>query len=227
MNPAPFDKGKQNGQTSEFKIWYKDPMGVFLDAQKAVEILPEKGMCLTQQLNALMRFAVYLGVLLAVFHRSLMPALYIILVAGIFTAALDYHDKSQDEQQSNLMEKLDVKKNDFEEFCTVPTKTNPFMNVLPADYSDFPNKPEACDVTEQDVKDMMEANFGDKLFKDSDDIYGRNSTSRPFYTMPVSTIPNNQVEFAEWLYKSNDIDGVCRGGDAIACVENVTRRRSS
>ena len=199
------------------QIWYADPTSAFLDPDVVVKIIPQSGAPLAEQLNALMRFALYLAVLLSLYHRSLMPALYILVLASALTVAIDYHDRVKSSEATDLMEKLDVTQDDFDNLCTVPTKENPFMNVMPTDLADFPSRPQACDVTQTDVKDTMEKKFNHKLYRNSDDIYGRESSSRQFYTMPVTTVPNNQIEFAEWLYLKDDIDGVCRDGDMLAC----------
>lgn len=213
-------------------IWYNNPVGCFLDAENATRILPERGTTLTEQLNALMRFAVYLAVLLAIFKRSAVPAIYVFCVAAVVTAALDYHDRMRDETKDALMERLNVQQRPHAktdgggEYCTLPSKTNPFMNVLPSDYAKFPARPAACDLADPGVTDDVEANFARKTFRDSDDVYGRTSgSSRQFYTMPVTTIPNDQVSFAHWLYRSNDIDGVCRDEDALACTARIHAQR--
>jgi hypothetical protein len=209
------------------EIWYRDPIGVFLDADNAVLILPERGTTLTEQLNALMRFALYLAILLTLFRQSVTPGLFVLSAAAIVTSALHYHDRERDAPKEELMERLNVRLDENgEEYCTQPSKSNPFMNVMPSEYAEFPTRPPACDVTLTDVKKDIDLSFSRRLFRDSDDIYGRDSGSaRQFYTMPVTTIPNDQESFAKWLYRDGDIDGVCRDGDMIACSSRMTARR--
>ena len=38
--------------------------------------------------------------------------------------------------------------------------------------------------------------------QDVDDLFGRYNSQRQFYTMPSTTVPNDQKSFAEWLYKT-------------------------
>ena len=77
--------------------------------------------------------------------------------------------------------------------CSVPTLNNPFMNHLILDESD---KKPACDYTKETKKGINSA-FNTNLYQDLTDIYDKNNSQRQFYTMPVTTIPNNQKDFAK------------------------------
>ena len=51
---------------------------------------------------------------------------------------------------------------------------------------------------------LINDNFNYNLYRDVSDIFGRNNSQRQFYTMPVTTIPNNQKKFANWLHGKNE-----------------------
>ena len=36
--------------------------------------------------------------------------------------------------------------------------------------------------------------------RDVGDLYGKSNDQRQYYTMPSTTIPNNQTSFAKWCY---------------------------
>jgi hypothetical protein len=91
--------------------------------------------------------------------------------------------------------------------CTRPTIDNPFMNVTMKDYLNIDksskmivDRPEACDINDQGIQKEMNNAFNNNLFKDVNDIFGKMNSQRQFYTMPSTTIPNAQNEFAKWLY---------------------------
>jgi hypothetical protein len=91
--------------------------------------------------------------------------------------------------------------------CTKPTIDNPFMNVTMKDYFNIDqstkmiiDRPEACDTNDINIKKEMNSAFNNNLFKDVNDIFGKTNSQRQFYTMPSTTIPNDQNEFAKWLY---------------------------
>lgn len=84
--------------------------------------------------------------------------------------------------------------------CRRPTRDNPFMNP---DLTEFNNgdPPVACNSYDEDINDEMKINFNHELFRDVDELWERKNSQRQFYTVPNTGIPNNQTEFAEWLYK--------------------------
>lgn len=92
--------------------------------------------------------------------------------------------------------------------CRAPTDANPFMNP---DITEFnkPSMPAACNVDDQDIKDDMRIGFNHELFRDVDELWERANSQRQFYTMPNTSIPNQQVEFAKWLYNI-PADRVCK-----------------
>ena len=87
--------------------------------------------------------------------------------------------------------------------CRRPTVDNPFMNT---NIYDFNNGyiPGAGNADDEDIKDDMKVNFNHDLFRDVDELWERENSQRQFYTMPNTTVPNNQIEFAKWLYKIPD-----------------------
>lgn len=92
--------------------------------------------------------------------------------------------------------------------CTKPTIDNPFMNVTMKDYMNLGqngviiNRPPACDPNDPEVKKLIDQGFSNNLYRDVSDVFGKNSSQRNYFTMPWTTIPNKQDEFARWLYLS-------------------------
>jgi hypothetical protein len=78
------------------------------------------------------------------------------------------------------------------------------MNVTMKDMLNIdpkkPSRPKACDTTNPEVKQKMDEMFNHNLFKDVNDVFGKMNSQRQFYTMPNTTIPNAQDDFAKWLY---------------------------
>ena len=110
---------------------------------------------------------------------------------------------TQGNQQSNGNQGTFIERFNDEE-CTLPTLDNPFMNVTMKDMLNVdpkkPGRPKACDTTNPEVKKKMDEMFNHNLFKDVNDVFGKTNSQRQFYTMPNTTIPNAQDDFAKWLY---------------------------
>ena len=50
------------------------------------------------------------------------------------------------------------------------------------------------------VQTKIEDKFNFNLYRDVGDLYGKSNSQREYYTMPSTTIPNEQTSFAKWLY---------------------------
>jgi hypothetical protein len=99
---------------------------------------------------------------------------------------------------------------------TEPTAANPFMNVLADQYKYDTWRPPAAPYTDRVVKQQLDDFFRIQWFSDPTDVYGRNQGQRQFYTMPSTSIPNDQDSFQKWLYY---IPGkTCKEGNGAACL---------
>lgn len=90
--------------------------------------------------------------------------------------------------------------------CTLPTPNNPFMNMTVADLMDNPTRPPACPLSK--VSEKIDSAFNEAIFlPDVDDVFNRRNSTRQFYTTPSTTVPNDQISFAKWLY---DLPETCK-----------------
>lgn len=99
-----------------------------------------------------------------------------------------------------------------------PTKNNPFMNVMPMDYdspslfSDY-NRYEGSSnpsSLQLGVRNEVKNNFEKGLIQNADSLlWNRLNSQRQFISQPVGSVPNNQGEFASFLY---GVKNVCKHG---------------
>lgn len=187
MSPAPTER-----------IWFKDPFGLFAD-DRLVHFVPERNTTLAVQLNALMRFALYSSVVMILFrHYSL--AVYIPVGVAVLTYAMymsNLNDRASEDRARAMSQEGMTREG---EVCTVPTKSNPFMNVMMQDYTQDPSRPPACNISSAATLKQAESLFDDNLYRDVDDVFGRRTSSHAFHSMPNTQIPNDQGAFAQWCY---------------------------
>ena len=186
-------------------FWYNN-IDILYDKDRLIEFFPSRDQSLEERLNALVRLSFYLSVFLSI-SSSNYKYIYIFIAVLILTYIVYNND-----------EKIKIKKNKLEieplenncencEDCTMPTIDNPFMNVTMKDYMNYDEegnlirKP-ACDISEVKVKEQVDDLFNNNLYRDTNDIFGKMNSQRQFFTMPWTTIPNNQDDFAKWLYLS-------------------------
>jgi len=188
--------------TKNIPLWTKDYKILYQD-KNYIKFFPSKDMNKIEQLNALSRFSIYLFILLILFSDNI-NWLFIpifILVITIFMES-NTNFESFYNQNNNMEVILDnpaligtlKKKKTKSNKCTMPTKNNPFMNVIQSDYMNNPKRKPACNPLDEKVKKEIKKKFSNNLFQNTD------SNNSNYYTMPSTTIPNQQNEFALWLY---------------------------
>lgn len=200
------------------KIWYDD-IGGFLSSDKVFEVFPLQTMTLEQKINSMIRFLMYIGIILSLVRIST-----IYLLIPIIALAISYPIYEFERSQKYVAEKF-LKNNNIDivdqKLCTSSSVENPFMNPTIVDIQDSPNKLEACkSATNDKIKNVVEKNFSKRVMKDVTDIWGRNYSAREFYTVPSTTIPNKQDEYAEWLYGTG---ATCKEGNGDKCAANNYR----
>lgn len=181
-------------------------------------ILPDASSSQTEQLNCLLRLAIYFAIVMFLFGRY--PAALFALFAGVgFAYVLNFASVKKKERFAAVAssQTLQASETGAADGCRRPTKGNPFMNVLP--YDD-PRMPGACDVEDPTIRRSMDNIFNENLFRDVGDIYHRTASDRQYYTMPSTTVPNDTVAFAKWLYGQ---DKTCKE-DTRQCWSSTTRR---
>lgn len=189
-------------------FWSEQP-SVLANRDRVIEFVPTSDMTWNERLNALTRFGIYTGLLLMMYLGKSWPG-YIALAALGFTLLIwRYSPKTVRPHRNNPTEHPTTESpNPFippnQPECIAPTRNNPFMNVLQNEYIDNPTRPPACPVEE--VKDQIEDHFNYNLYKDvGEAIWDRNNSQREWFTMPYTTIPNDQGSFANWLYKTGPV----------------------
>lgn len=210
------DSNEKSQKNLTEKIWYNDIQN-FISYNNYFIILPLQHMTHEERLNALVRFFMYLGIILSLI-RADYRYLLLGIVAAIISILLDQHSKKQKEKIQNLLKKQNMSIVD-NKICSSSTVQNPFMNPNIADIVYNPNRPSACSIENDDVKEIVSKNFTEHLFQDVSDIYGKYASQRQFYTVASTTIPNDQNGFAKWCYGR---DYSCKEGNGKQCLENIS-----
>lgn len=192
------------------RIWYEGPTE-FITNENYFKIVPVQAMTLEEKFNAIVRFFLYLGVIVAILKSNYRYVFYGI-IASLFSIVLyEFERKQRVRAEKFLTEKeLDIVDN---KVCSRSTVENPFMNPTLLDLHD-PNKPAACSVENEQVQTAIEKNFEARLFRDVSDLYGKMSSQRQFYTVPL----HDQGAFADWLYKRGPS---CKEGNGTQCSRNI------
>ena len=183
-------------------LWYNNPL-ILLDDW--TNFFPTNDLTREQKINALARLAIYYSILITILNlNTKWYAASVVLLIISFT--LGYYENFEEVKKTELN-------------CTNPTKKNPFMNFTLDDYiTNNIDKPAACPYDK--VKNTIRDEFRKDIIPDPADLWGQNISDRQFFTMPWTTIVNNQTNFGQWLYGSS---GECKNL-GLNCDKNRDNR---
>ena len=178
------------------KVWFEDPKQLVKN-KRILDFWPNSKQTPAERVNAASRFIIYATCILFVIRRD--PRMFV-LGATMLSVIYVMYKANMIKEPYGTTEKMNV--------CQKPTKENPLGNVLMTDYTDAPNRLEACYYPT--VKPFVKSYLDDRIPYDA----GRSRSSLPerqraaaarqFVTAPVSKIPGDQTAFAEWCYGSKN-----------------------
>lgn len=179
-------------------------------------LIPTNNMSIEEKLNAIMRLILFIGIISTLIFNDSKYILFVLIILLISIFVYNYQEASIISAEKFLDSKnLDVVDN---EICVKSTVHNPFMNPNIYDIKYNANRPSACSINNTNVNQSVNNNFYARLFRDVGDIYGKMSSERQFYTVPSTTIPNEQTEFGHWLYNRGP---TCKENNGEQCFRNI------
>ena len=204
-------------------FWYND-ISILYSKDSIMEIFPSKRFDILRKLNAIVRLSIVYTLIIYFMKRDqkylVIPFVVMSITWLIWYKQDDIHiDTIMKESMSDKLDDL-VKINDLETECRIPNKDNPFMNPTLSDYgSDKQPPPKSCpSYNNVGVQRRVEELFNEDLYRDVNDIFGKNNSQRQFYTVPGNQVPNDQSSFANWLYGT---PSTCKEGNGIACLSDM------
>jgi len=186
-------------------FWLDNPK-VLLESKN---IVPGKNMSYDEKLNSIVRFAILFYIVIVLINgdkKWTSVSITLIVLTVVFR-----NDKKVKKYLENFVGE-----------CEESTVNNPYGNFTINEYLNNKEKKQTCDesVEEREKKAMSNMNhiLPDSMYDEG------NINFRDFYTLPVTTIVNDQTEFAKSLLGSS---GDCKH-DGVNCLkdENTKLHRS-
>jgi hypothetical protein len=185
------------------KAWFDDPQQL-IRADRVTQFWPNRDQTPEERINSASRFIIYATCIIYLTRRD--PRIFVLGATIISVLYVMYRSKMVKEGYG-----LSVRGDG--RGCQMPTQDNPMGNVLMTDFTDAPNRLEACYYPS--VKPFVKNYLDDRIPYDAGrsrsphPMYQRSASARQFVTTPVSKIPGDQTAFAEWLYGPKNGD-LCR-----------------
>ena len=176
------------------QAWFDDPQQL-TRADQVSQFWPTKDQTPEDRINAASRFIIYACCIIYVTRRD--PRIFVLGATVLAVLYVMYKSKM-------IKETYGIATSGDIAGCQMPTMDNPMGNVLITDYTDAPNRLEACYYPT--VKPFVKSFLDDRIPYDAGRSrsampeYQRNAAARQFVTTAVSKIPGDQTAFAEWCY---------------------------
>lgn len=208
-------------------FWLND-FSILFRKDKIFNLWFHKNQSTEEKLNAITRLVIFMCIIGFIVTKSIK-----IIISGLVTLiviVILYKSQEKNVKKEKIKE---IMKEGFTnpEFYnkvksnfTQPTKENPLMNVMLTDYVDNPEKkmaaPSYNPAVEKEINEKFKENMNPKLFRDLGDEIEFEHSMRNFYTMPNTTIPNDQETFLKFCYGN---PASCRDGDYQQCEKHIPR----
>ena len=200
--------------------FWSDKISILYDKNFLLDIIPKKEYDLNRKLNALLRFTIYYSLIIFLMDTKKKYVLTFIIGMAIFTYLIEYKykDAFMDKVNNKLMNNThDMNINDLSSDCRIPTKENPFMNPLLSDFGSDKSKPACQSYNNKGVQRVTEDYFDEDLYKDVNDIFGKENSQRQFFSVPGNSVPNDRDTFMKWCYQTPP---TCKEGNGLQCAAN-------
>jgi len=178
-----------------------------------INLIPSYDMNFTEKLLAIANFIFFSSFIATLIFRDISFLLFgLIINLFLYYVYLYYNQTTK-----KIKENLDVQSRDIidNNYCVKPNKNNPFMNP---NMINNDNNIKACNIDNKKINKLIDKYFQDPVYKDVNDIFNKNFSKRQFYTVPSTTIPNDQEAFSQWLYYRPK---TCKENNGEQCYNNI------
>ena len=209
-------------------FWFND-ISILFNKNYLLEIIPLKTYDFNRKLNAILRFTIYYAILLYILKndKNVLCLPFITVVITVFlnktnkkgrenTAMVGSKNVRGNEKLEKVSELIEEINDDV---FRKPDVDNPMMNMNVFELYD--DKRAIPTYDNPGVEKVVEDKWSDGLYRDSDDLFGRNNSQRQWYTMPNTEAMNRQTEFAKWCYMTPP---TCKEGNGLQCANNIPTR---
>lgn len=164
-------------------FWYTDP-GVLFHKDSWYAFVPQPNMSVRAALNAVVRFSIYLSVILT---ATTLNPWYLILIPIVMGTTILLHAWFPEvKKMTEGFRSGPVVSGYVGTDNSLPTADNPFMNPQLTEINSENVRPPAADITRIDVRDKVNEEFSktSNIYMDTTDVFEQVQAQRNFYSVP-------------------------------------------
>lgn len=166
-------------------FWYTEPSVLFRQ-DSWYTFVPQPNMTVRESLNAVVRFSVYLAVLLFVTSRD---PWYLLMIPLVMVVTIFLHRAFPQAKKivSEAFVSGPVVTGYTGDERSRPTPDNPFMNPMLTDILENPDRPPAAEITSKAVRDEVNEAFAQtsNIYMDTTDLFNLIQSQRNFHAVPA------------------------------------------
>jgi hypothetical protein len=166
-------------------FWYTEP-NVLFRQDTWFTFVPQPNMSVRESLNAVVRFSVYLAVLLFVTSRD---PWYLTIIPLVMIVTIFLHRAFPQAKKivSEGFASGPVVTGYTGDERSRPTPDNPFMNPMLTDINDNPDRPPAAEITSKATRDEVNEAFAQtsNIYMDTTDMFNLIQSQRNFHAVPA------------------------------------------
>ena len=180
------------------QIWFKTP-SVLFDSESWSRFVPTKQMTTAEALNSVVRFSTYFSLIL---YFATGIGGYVMAIPAVMVTTILLYNLFPNGKTIETFFEEETKSENF----MMPSKENPFMNVLLTEIQDNPDRPDAAPTGRRDIKAKVYKAFQhtSDISMDTSDLFDQTQAMRTFHTMQSAKVPNDLDGFKKWLAKGSD-----------------------
>lgn len=167
------------------QFWFDD-VSVLVNQDHMTEFIPTKEMSQNDKLNALMRFAIYLSIILMLMTANI-NYLFISIVVGIITYVIHINNVPEIKDSNTETKKEYVE----------PSKDNLFGNILESDLKQGKTE----EIPKEEYNKQFDELVNKDAFHEQEHLFKDKMSLRTFYKAPNSFDSQSRENFMKWCYK--------------------------
>jgi hypothetical protein len=185
-------------------FWFDD-FQVLFQKDKLDEFIPTQDMTEVKRLNAIMRFCIYLSIILMLVSNNT-NYLFIVIGGALLTYYIKINNKNTDKESivaPKLIKHLvdtDKKPEKKEEEVLLPNSNNLFGNSNPVSVSEKKTEDPDVNVYESQFDELLKKDD----FQEQDHMFIDKMSLRSFYKVPNTYDSDSRKKFLDWCYKPKE-----------------------
>lgn len=194
-----------NLEENEQLFWFNN-IKVLFQPESLIDFIPTNDITNQENLNSILRLSIYVSLILFSTKRKIIVFM-IPIVVGIITIFINNWNNVnvKTEKLSIISDENEINTKLYPKDCAEPTEEDILMNTKVTDLNNpDSDKKEACQLTDDTIKKQDEL-LTKTIYRDVNDIYGKNNSQRQFFTMPNTSSDYGVAAgdtglFSKWLY---------------------------